>query len=292
MFESERKRAVIERCLIVMLGCCILAYLGMCAIINFRGFERYCDSDMYADTLVSRLMWEQKTFFPKNWIFSNQFYFIATPVLSALFYGLTGNSNTAMALATSVMTGLIFVSFLWLLQAITKDFLVQLFACFLFISSVIAPDGPSSLNAQLFFVMASYYACYLIAMFVVFGDYIRATKSTLPRLGTWILCLFLSFTTGMQSLRQTVVMVLPILAYEFFLAIRRMLQGDKPWNKGNIRTLIRAASYAVANVAGVITIELINPPHTSIYGDMALTPLKMLPQQIPPFGWHFRKLQI
>lgn len=290
MIESERKRIHIERCLMVMVGCCILAYLGMFLLLNVVGFERYCDSDMYADTLVAKRMWEQKAFFPQGWIYGNQYSVIATPALTALFYGLTGNVNTAMVIATELMTLFILISFFWVLRAITKDPLMQLFACLLLITSVIAPDGPRTLNTQLFFVGASFYACYLITMFVVFGDYIRAFQSGNPRVGTLVFCMVLSFATGMQSLRQTLVMVLPILACEVFLALRRVIQKEKPWSRETVGSLVRAGCYAVANIAGVITTESLHLAHTSIYGDMQLTLIGMLPQKLPPIWTAFKEI--
>ena len=95
---------------IFLLGLIILCIRAI-LIINFQGFPRYCDTDMYSDTLVAKLMWEQKTLFPQNWVFGNQFYVIATPVLCALFYGVTGNLNFSMGLAFTVMGLLILVSF-------------------------------------------------------------------------------------------------------------------------------------------------------------------------------------
>ena len=46
---------------------------------------------MYSDAQIAKLMWEQKTIFPKNWIFGNQYYVIATPVLAAVMYGICGD---------------------------------------------------------------------------------------------------------------------------------------------------------------------------------------------------------
>lgn len=290
MMESEKKRRIVERCLIVIVLGCIAAYLGMFTIINFRGFAQFCDSDMYSDTLIAKFMWEQKTLFPKNWIFGNQYYVVATPVLAALFYGVTENTNTAMVLATTVMVIFIFVSFFWLLRAMTKDLLLQLGCCLLLIASVIAPDGPFSLNAQLFFVMASFYACYLITMFVVFGDYVRAFQTDKPRIGTWVLCLLLSFATGMQSLRQTVIMVLPILACECFLALRRLLQKERAWSRENIGSLVRAVSYAIANFAGIAAIKQMPVTHASMYGDMKLVAADQLSQRLPSVWTAIREI--
>ena len=69
----------------------ILCFFAVFAVINFKCFARFCEPDMYADTLVARLMWEGKTLFPFAYVFGNQLYVIATPVVSALFYGLTGS---------------------------------------------------------------------------------------------------------------------------------------------------------------------------------------------------------
>ena len=88
-----------ERAFSLIIILVLLAYFAVFAIVNFAGFAYFCNADMYEDTLVARLMWEQKTLFPENYIFGNQYYVIATPVFAALFYGLTGSMNTAMQIA-------------------------------------------------------------------------------------------------------------------------------------------------------------------------------------------------
>ena len=99
-----------ERAFSLIIILILLAYFAAFAIVNFAGFAHFSTADMYEDTLVARLMWEQKTLFPANYIFGNQYYVIATPVFAALFYGLTGSMNTAMALATTLMSLLIVLS--------------------------------------------------------------------------------------------------------------------------------------------------------------------------------------
>lgn len=269
MMDLQKKNRLHERILLLMTFGCIMAYLGTFAVLNLLGFTKFCDPDMYGDTLVSKLMWEQKTLFPQGWFFGNQLYVIATPVLAALFYGITGNTNTAMILATEVMTLLILVSFFYLMRSFTKDWLTQLVGCLLLLASVIAPHGPKeSFNVQLFFLQASYYSCYTITLFVVFGDYVRSFQSRKLRIPVWILALALSFATGMQSLRQTVIAVLPILAYELFLALRKLL-AKTHWSKEDLNHLIRAGSYAAANLAGVWFIKLLHVPQKTIFGETA-----------------------
>lgn len=270
MIESQEKQRRWERRLTALTALCILAYLAVFAVINFKGFAKFCDPDMYADTLIAKMMWEQKTIFPQPWCFGNQYYVIATPVLAALFYGITGNTNTAMALATEVMTLLIFLSFFWMFRAISRNALPALLGCLMLMAAIIAPHGVHSRFGVLFFMQASYYACYIITMFVVFGDYLRTMQSDKHRPIAWGLSLVLSFATGMQSIRQTVVMVLPLLAYECFRALRRMILHEKFWDAASRRSLIRVLSYGAANGAGLVTIKLLHIPQVTIYGHLEL----------------------
>lgn len=281
MIESERKQILWKRSLTILTIVCIGAYLLVFAVMNIFGFPLFCDTDMYADTTVSRLIWEQKSLFPEGWIFSNQYYVVATPVFAALFYGITGNTNTAMILATELMTLFIFLSFLWVVRSFTGETLVYLAGILMLMASVIAPDIPDSWTAQLFFLQASYYSCYLITLFVVLGDYIRSCRSPKLRPVMWIFSLFLSFATGMQSLRQTVVMVLPILVCELFQALRRMLLHEKPWTRRNVGSLARAVSYGAANLAGLLTTAWVDPPHSLLYGSVQLTPWNQLWARFP-----------
>ncbi len=210
MPNNKRKTEYILTALIALV---ILGYLCVYTVIDFHGFARLCTSDMYEDTLVARLMWEQKTLFPANYLFGNQFYIVATPVLSALFYGLTGSMNRAMAWATLVMSAFLLLSMDWMLRAHERRPMVRAAALLTFLASIFGPytvfreDGQ-----QLFFAMCSFYACYLICFFTVLGDYARARESEALRLPALLLSLFLCFCTGMQSLRQTCVLILPLLA--------------------------------------------------------------------------------
>lgn len=268
---SEKANKRIQLLLLAAVVFCILAQLLLFAYLNFRGLSRYCNSDVFADMQVAKRMWEQKTFFPDGWTFGNQFYIVATPALAALAYGVCGNINLAMAVATEVMMALVILSFLWLLRAVTKDFLTALAGCLLLLMCVIAPYGVYSMNSLLFFTQASFYSCYLITMFVVFGDYARAYLSDKPRVAAWMVSLLLSFATGMHSFRQTAVMILPIAAYELFYGLRNLLQRRTFWQKRDVSRIIRVASYAVVNLSGVATVKLMNVPSSPIYGNTQMS---------------------
>ncbi len=257
-------------------GGVILAFLGAFTIINFWGFERFCTADMYSDTYLSRLMWEEKTIFPESWVFGNQFYVFVTPVAAALFYGLCGSINLSMALATTAMTALILLSFWWMVRPFatrkqTMMGLAVLMGC------VIGPDITATIEGQIFYLMASYYAGYLIALFVVFGDYVRALHGNRTGWISFSLAVALSFCTGMQSLRQTAVMILPLLVFEGLrLAIQlfRRELGKDWWRKP---TILRAGAYTLANLLGIAAIRLIDPSCITMYGKLTFNPIGQMP---------------
>ena len=253
-----------EKCLTLLVIAVIAAFFAVFSFINFYGFAASASPDMYEDTLIAKLMWDNKTLFPDQYIFGNQFYVVATPVLAALFYGLTGSVNTGMALATTLMSVLILLSFVWMLRPAVKNTLCLLSGFLALCACVFSPMLIGEDRGQLFFVMCSYYACYLITLFFVFGDYLRARSGGKVRGVSLMASLLLCFATGMQSLRQTCIMVLPLLAFEALCLFVGFLR-EKRFPKSEKLPLIRACLYAAANAAGLLFIKLLNVPHETIY---------------------------
>ena len=259
----------------------LLAYLGLFGFLNFRGFARLALADMYEDTLCARLMWEAKSIFPKRFLFGNQFYVIATPVLSALFYGLCGSMNTAMALATTVMSLLILLSMDWMLRPVLKKPWQRLAALLAFVGLLFGPGSARREDGtQLFFVMCSYYACYVICDFVVLGDYARARLSGGRRLPALLTAAFLCLCTGMQSLRQTCITVLPLLALEGIALLRRLLRREPAFPPRCRPALLRVGVYTLANVLGLAAIRLLHPVQHTIYEGASLFSGSTLAQEL------------
>ena len=263
---QNEKPSKTEYLLTVWLALVLAAFLLLFIWVDFRGFARMALADMYEDTLAARLIWEARSLFPRRFLFGNQFYVIATPVFAALFYGLTGSMNTAMALATTLMTGLTLLAMDSMLRPVLKRPWQRLAALLAFVGLLF---GPGSVRreegAQLFFVMCSYYACYVITGFVVMGDYVRARASDDRRLPALMLAAFLCFCTGMQSLRQTCVTILPLLAFECFGALRRALRRAPLFPRERRPLFCRVGVYTAANVLGIALIKLIHPRQHTIY---------------------------
>ena len=265
----------------------VIAYFSVFCVINFHGFERFCTGDMYEDTYIAKLFWEQKTVFPENWVFGNQYYVITTPVLAALFYGLGCTVNTAMAAATTVMTLLILVSFYWMVRPFAR-WHECLLGCALMLAVVSGPYIVDAIEGQIFYLMCSYYAAYLVTLFVVFGADVRGIKGCSYRafVPMAVLSAVLSFCTGMQSLRQTAIMVLPMGIYELMRWAPRVpevigtlrtlytYQNTRPLKAVMLRRLARekgtmlALLIFFANLLGYGLVKLMDPRNVTIYGQV------------------------
>lgn len=270
-----------EKIFSVVLTVLLLGFVGMVFYINFSINPEYYDGDIYNDINYAKEAWKAKSLFPKNWIFGNQTYVVATPVLAALFYGITGNGFTAMAIASCIMTVLTLLTYDWMTRTLfsynerTAGFLFMI--GFLLLKAHVAT---SQQGIQAFFTMASYYACYFINAFIVYGCYVRIRqgKFTGKHIVLAVIGVALSFGTGMQSLRQTAVMALPLVACEVLLIIIYSAKDKK--FAISYSTLFSAIVF-IANIAGLVAMRFIEINQNSIYGTTAF---------VSSFKDFFRKL--
>lgn len=270
-----------EKIFSVVLTVLLLGFVGMVFYINFSINPEYYDGDIYNDINYAKEAWKAKSLFPKDWIFGNQTYVVATPVLAALFYGITGNGFTAMAIASSIMTVLTLLTYDWMTRTLfsynerTAGFLFMI--GFLLLKAHVAT---SQQGIQAFFTMASYYACYFINAFIVYGCYVRIRqgKFTGKHIIPAIIGAALSFGTGMQSLRQTAVMALPLVACEVLLII---IYSAKDKRFAISYSTLFSAIVFIANIAGLVAMRFIEINQNSIYGTTAF---------VSSFKDFFRKL--
>lgn len=270
-----------EKIFSVVLTVLLLGFVGMVFYINFSINPEYYDGDIYNDINYAKEAWKAKSLFPKDWIFGNQTYVVATPVLAALFYGITGNGFTAMAIASSIMTVLTLLTYDWMTRTLLSY--NERTAGFLFMISFLllkAHVATSQQGIQAFFTMASYYACYLINAFIVYGCYVRIRqgKFTGKYIVLAIIGAALSFGTGMQSLRQTAVMALPLVACEVLLII---IYSAKDKRFAISYSTLFSAIVFIANIAGLVAMRFIEINQNSIYGTTAF---------VSSFKDFFRKL--
>ncbi len=266
MMNQDKKRFSSPGILYAML----LAYVGAVCAINLSGVPSFYDADMYTDIRYAMEAWEHKSIFPEGWVFGNQLYAVSTPVLAAFLYGLTGEPHLSMGLASTAMTLLVLVTFHWMLVPVVKSRQARMAGSVLFMGMMLL-FGDAWHNTggwQLLFTMCSYYACYAVNAFLAYGCYLRSSRLTTVWPLVALTCL-LSFCTGIQSLRQTAVMTVPLLGVEF-LRILFSVTGRKTVDKS---PLVVAGAISAANMAGLVTSQFLQLEQVKITGSMNLTPL-------------------
>lgn len=266
---KKNKKALFCRCLYLVMLC---SYLGAIMYINLFPSPAFYKTDMYADVMVAVEMWEQKSLFPGNWLFGNQLYCFATPVVSALFYGMTGQPFLAMGIASCVMTIVVMLSFDWMLKAVYHQPEERLVGAVSLLGVVVFfGKAVWFCNGwQLLFTLCSYYACYALLAFLAFGCYLRGEEKT--PWGILAAVVVLSFAAGIQSPRQTAVMIAPLLAVECLHLCKRLCRKERIFTE----RLLNVCALLAANILGLAVKQFIPVRQNSIYGQVAIVPAKNL----------------
>lgn len=247
----------------LILGYSLLAVIILFVFyLNFNGITYYCDSDLYGDMHLSKLMWEQKTLFPNNWVFGNQLYIISPPVISAFIYGIVGNIYTAMGITSCLCLFLFLASFYYMVKPFFKKTTIIYGLIALLILRITVNIMEDSIG-QLFFLQASYYSFYTITAMLVFGIYVRFVAKSKVSILIVLLSIILSLAMGVQSIRQTAIMVIPIILLEIARIVYN-IHKKYPLNKLK-QTVIYTTLVSVFNFAGVLIGKIIPITREDIY---------------------------
>ena len=262
----------------LLLGVLAVCFFYICFLNLSLTPSFYC-TDMYSDILYSVRAWEEHSLFPDGWVFGNQLYVIATPVLASLIYGITGHPALSMAIASIIMTVGVALSFLWMLKPVFPRLNERLVGLLCFIALVsYSGDAIYSVKGwQLFFTLCSYYACYAITAFLCFGCFLRRRdKLKKTRIALLIIAALLAFGSGMQSLRQTAVMLPPMLAIEAVMQIKSLVKRKKL----ELQPLLITGGLSLANLLGLFVIRLMNVPQKEIFSSTDLLEKSEIPNAI------------
>lgn len=272
MNEINREKRWKNIFFFIGLAVLFLELLTFC-LVTFSGMVTQAGEDVYGDALVARLIWEEKTLFPKSWIFGNQYNVISTPVLAALFYGITGSMNLGLSLACMVMNIFIVLAFWWALapfcsrqQILTG--LITLLGC------VICNPAYPLWEGHYLYIKANYYACYLIVMLVVWGDWLRLVTGKRKKLfcPSFLLSLFLCFAIGMQSIRQFAVMILPMAAVDLLRLLFLILRKGFHLKKEDFLPTAAVILCGSFNLLGLQYVKSLHLPHVNISFERGLQP--------------------
>lgn len=189
----------------------ILIFAGSIFWINFHSAFWY-DMDMALNTHVAKLMWSEKTFFPENWIFGNSYFVLETSNLAALFYGLTHHTALAMSLASSLWVFILAGTFIWCLKPFVSEKGLTIGTLCLIGGIIFGTSAASyTKGLQVLYTMASYYACYLEVLLLSLGAWLRLYSGRKLHWALWVLVLLLNFAVGMHSLREMLILGIPLL---------------------------------------------------------------------------------
>lgn len=265
----------------------IIAFVGMifvycCAIVYINFYiapSSFWQTDMYSDIQYSVRAWETKSVFPDGWVFGNQLYVVATPVLSAVFYGLLGNRILAMNLASTVMAVFVMMSFAWMIQSFSKSFEVTAVSVLAFLVLTLFGKDPiySVTGWQTVFTLCSFYACYYVTAFLAFGCYLRSDCLTKREIPILLAAGILSFCTGIQSLRQTAIMILPLIVMEGIVIISRKCRGKSAFSSSTDIVIF----LSLLNVLGLIFKKFCHVTQVEIFGSVQLRDFHSVFERFP-----------
>lgn len=244
-------------------------YLVSICWINFHG-ALWCQMDIYTYAFEGRLMHEARSCFPEGWIFGNQYHIISSPNISALFYGLVHDSMTSLAIASSLSTILILLSFWWSFHPYTtKTGMAAGLLCI--VGGIIFGTNASTYisGLQVLYTMASFYASYLIILILTLGCWLRLKKKERTPWVMLVLLIPLNFAVGMQSLREMLILVIPLLMIEgidYLYGIAR----KKSFQELNNGSLVFVLLVFIAELAGHFYMNSLHVATTPIIGDLQL----------------------
>ncbi len=251
--------------LILLLLCYVLSMIW----INFHAALWY-RMDCYTYAYEGRLMFESRSFFPENWIFGNQYHIVSSPNLAALFYGLTKDSVSAMAFAASLSIILVLLSFLWCFKPFVEKQALWAGALCLLGGAIFGTDAALYISGlQVLYTMCSYYACYLIGILLTLGIWIRLRLGKHVSIWLTLLALLLNFALGMQSLREMLVLVIPLFLTDFLFSFYSSEKGKARLHLSIFCFLFLCGVFAF-EMAGHFYMKSLNVPSTPIIGNLEI----------------------
>lgn len=203
----------------------MIVYLGIFTYLNLAKYEQHVDSDIAAEALLAREIWEQKTLTPDDWIASTERYLFGMPMVASVFYGLTGSMKTAVGIACILIGAAVIAAIYYALRKLELSRLAS--GAALLVIMAIPINGLRNEGqmvpfvALLLFVFADYYALHTILLFLSIVYYLHlkemgATKEKLGRKDIFAGLCLLGFATliscGGQRCLQMV--ILPLVIYE------------------------------------------------------------------------------
>ena len=149
-----------------VLGILSVVYLVLIFCVNTQHFNYKMNSDIGAEAVLGRLIWDSGEIIPASWISSTETRIIATPQVAALCYGLIRDMNLSLGLACCVMTAGIILA-VWTFM---RDAGCRKSSCLMMCLLSLSLAGNMTI-LELLYLFASYYGIHVIAFFFTMNCY-------------------------------------------------------------------------------------------------------------------------
>ena len=174
---KNQRKDVAEKIFLVCTCVLLVVYCGIFVYLNMAKYTEHVDSDIAAEAMLAREIWETKSLTPDNWISSTERRIIGMPTLAALFYGISGSMVFSAGLASTLLGAALLISMGILLRQCRMTPLaiatVLLALCALPINGLRNEGQIVPFVMLLWFLFADYYALHCICLFLTVAFYLR-----------------------------------------------------------------------------------------------------------------------
>ena len=242
-------------CIVLFLYLAIFGYMNMCK------YAQHVDSDIAAEALLAREIWQEKDLTPDDWIASTERYAVGMPTLAALFYGMTGSMQIAVGVAC-VLLGICFLlAFYYFLRKLSigrpAAITALLVLCALPINGWRNEDQMVPFVTLLLFLFADYYVLHSIYLFLSFLFYMQLRKQgkiSNKIIIEWVTLFIAGIALNLGGQRCLQVVILPFLVMEIiFLFLEsehfsKKIPAGRFWATGFVGSLI--LSFVISSIKG------------------------------------------
>ena len=219
--ENKRKKKPYAVNPAWIVGGLLLIYLGIFCYLNLCKYSQHVDSDIAAEALLSREIWQEKDLSPDNWVSSTERRIIGMPTVAALFYGMTGSMQTAVGITCVLLGGIFLGVFYYFLRKLsfgrTASLTALLVLCALPVNGWRNEGQMVPFVTLLLFLFAEYYVFHAIFFLLSILFYMELKKQgemTAGKACVWTALFVAAVLLNCGGQRYMQVVVLPLVIVE------------------------------------------------------------------------------
>ena len=206
---TTNKKAGLYKYPAVLLAACLAAVMGTYIFLNVFRYTAQMDSDIGAEALNARAIWEHQSIVPEEFYPSTETRILNVNLLGALFYGMTGNMNLSMGIACSMMMLLLAGLYGRLMKKLGFGFVPA--AAGLLLLLVI----PGAMHhAQILYLYAVYYAIHCILMLMTLMIWLNVIHEAKGWQWQALAAAVLAAVISLSGLRAALICYAPLAAVE------------------------------------------------------------------------------